>query len=311
MQLSEFASLLAMQDNFLIITHRRPDGDTIGSAGALCLALRALGKTAWLYRNPEITDNYIGYVSEMLAPEGYRHETTVAVDVASEMLFPVGFGEEIDFCVDHHPSNTGYAKNALIWTDCAACGESAFELIKELGVTVTPEIAKLLYVAISTDTGCFCYGNTGSTTLRRAAELIDCGVENGPLNKRLFRTATKARLKLEGYIFSTLEAYHDGAVVIATVTLDMLEKSGATENDCEDLAALAGRLEGASVSVTITEKEPSLCKVSVRTGADVSANEICSRFGGGGHAMASGCTIHSSYEQAREQLIAVINEVMG
>lgn len=311
MQLNDCAQLLKARDNYLIITHRRPDGDTIGSAGALCVLLQAMGKTAHIFPNPEFTETYIQYVIPFLANDDFVPDTIVSVDTASEDLFPYGFSGNVDLSIDHHPSNTGYAKNTIVWAHCAACGELMLELAKELRAELTKELAEFLYVAIATDTGCFCYGNTTSDTFRAAAELIDCGADNGAINKRLFRTSSKERLALEGLIFSSLETYREGRISVATVTLDMMKKSGATEDDCDDIASLAGRVAGSNVSVTIKEKEKNLSKISLRTSRNVDASAICSKFGGGGHAMAAGCTIERGYDEAKSMLLDAIYEVMG
>lgn len=309
MQLNECAAYLKENDRFLLVTHKRPDGDTIGSAAALCRALRQLGKTAWLYPNPEVTDNYSGYFAPLAAPDDYLYETVVSVDVASEGLFPLGFSGNVDLAVDHHPSNSNFAQRAVVWSHKASCGELVLELIKALGVPVDKTIAELLYVAVSTDTGCFCYGNTKPETLRTAAELIELGAENAPLNKKLFRTVSKARLTLEGLIYSGLTTHRNGKISIATVTLDMMEMAGATENDCDDLASLAGKVAGSCVSATIRELEPGVCKVSVRTGLEVKASAVCERFGGGGHDMAAGFTVHMNCADTKAALLQAINEV--
>ena len=311
MQLNECIEFLNANDNFILITHRRPDGDTLCSAGALCLALRAKGKTAHLFQNAEVTEKYMPYVVPVIAPENYVYETIISVDLASEGLFPFGFDEEVDLCIDHHPSNTGFAKQSIIWETRASCGELVYEIIKAMDVEITPQIAENLYIAIATDTGCFGYANTKPETLRTAAEILDYGVDNGVLNKQLFRASSRSRLALEGEVFSTLDVYCEGKIVIATITLDMIERTGATENDYDDLASLAGRLAGSRITATITEKAKNLCKVSVRSVRTVNANAVCARFGGGGHAMAAGCTIEHGYVEAKKMLAEAMMEELG
>ena len=171
------------------------------------------------------------------------------------------------------------------------------EVVKELG-SLDAEVADLLYIAVSTDTGCFVYGNTTGDTLKAASELCFAGARNAYLNKILFRTSSKARLALEGLIFASLRYFHDGKTVISLVTKKMLDEAGATELDCQDIAALPGRAEGAFSSVTIKEIDENHCKVSLRTNGIVDANKICANFGGGGHKMASGCSIDRGCEEA-------------
>lgn len=307
MAFERYARLLREWDNILIITHLRPDGDTLGSAAALCSALRRIGKTACLYRNPQITERYAGYVENYLAPEDFEHSVVVSVDVADTGLFPQGFDGHVNMSIDHHPSNSGYADVTLLWADRASCGEIIMELIKQLCAYITREEADLLYIAVSTDCGCFVYGNTTAETHRAAAELIDIGANHKWLNRELFRMTSPGRLKLEGLVFSGLHSYHDAKINFAVVTLDMMELSGATENDCDDLASLAGRVQGSRVSVTIRELERGTkCKVSVRTGEEVNASRVCEAFGGGGHAMAAGCTMSVSVGEAERLLLEEI-----
>lgn len=309
MKTSEAAKLFASKDDFLLLTHRNPDGDTVGSAAALCRALRRAGKTAYLFRNDEITAKYRPFAEPYLAPEGYAGRFTVAVDVAAEKLLPTGFSGKVDFCVDHHPSNTGYAPKSLIAPSKASCGEIVMQLIKALNGSIEPEEADLLYVAVSTDCGCFVYANTKADTLRAAAELLDCGAHNQELNVRLFRKVSRARMKLEGMIFSGMEYYRRGKISFVTITQDMLRAAGAVEDDLDDISGLAGRAEGAVLSITLREQENGESRISLRSSPEVDCSEICAVFGGGGHAMAAGCTIQSSPEKAKRMLLDVIDEV--
>jgi len=301
--------MLGEQDNFLLITHKNPDGDTLGSACALCHALKRIGKTAWLFPNDQVTRRYRDKVVPYFAPVGYRGGFIVAVDTATERMFAPGFAGEVDFCVDHHPTNSHYAKNYLVCDEKSACGEAVLEIIKELCGSVSKEEAEFLYTAISTDTGCFRYSNTNADTFRAAAEIVEAGADITELNTRLFRKSSIARLKLEGLIFSTMSFHRDGKVVVAVITKEMMAQCDVTEDDCDDLAGLAGRAEGGVVSITIREQDDGTSKVSLRTTKEVSATEICAVFGGGGHAMASGCTIQASPEKAKELLLAVVDEV--
>lgn len=309
MKTSEAAKLFLAKDNFLLLTHKNPDGDTLGSAAALCSALRRGGKTAYLYPNSEITEKYRAYVLPYLAPDGFSASYTVAVDVATEKLFPKGFAGKVDFCVDHHPSNTKYAPKSLLAPSKASCGEIVMQLIKALNGDISVEEANLLYMAVSTDCGCFQYANTKADTLRAAAELIDCGADNTTLNLALFRKVSPARMKLEGMIYSCMEFYRDGKIVVVTITQEMLRLSGAVEDDLDDISGLAGKAAGGVLSITIREQPDGSCRISLRSSPEVNCSEICAVFGGGGHAMAAGCTIQSTPEKAKQMLLDVSGEV--
>ena len=309
MELHEGAEYLRRNDNYIIVTHRRPDGDTLGSAAGLCHALRRMGKTAWLFPNPEITETYLPFVREYLSPEGYLWSSVIAADVAEESLFCSGFSGTVDLWLDHHPSRRPVRNNAVIWSHKASCGELILELIEMLCGSITKEEADLLYMAVSTDTGCFVYDNTTAETHRAAARLLDAGADLPKLNKPLFRFKSRARIVLEGLICSNLSVYREGTVSVAVVTLDMMRRCGATEDDCSDIASLAGQVRGNRVAVTVRELSelPPRSKVSLRTDGCVDASKVCSLFGGGGHAMASGCELDCAPVETVEKILSAID----
>jgi len=311
MKICDCAALLHAADNILLVTHSRPDGDTLCSAAALCSALRRMGKKAGLYNNPEITENYMDFVRDYLWTEYPENCYVVTVDTAETKMLPIGFSGDVDLAIDHHASNPGYAKHNLIQGEKAACGEIIMEVILALCGELSVEEANLVYAAISTDTGCFCYGNTTAQTLRAAADAIEYGAQNGWLNKLLFRSMSYSRLKLEGLIYAGMRSYRNNTINVAIVTLDMMAEAGATENDCDDLASLAGKVRGNIVSITIRELPDGRSKASVRTNKDVNASEICARFGGGGHSMAAGCNAEMGPYEFADALLAVVNEVMA
>ena len=146
------------------------------------------------------------------------------------------------------------------------------------------------------------------TALRAAAELIDLGADNSALNIRFFRTQSRARMALEGRMLSGMQFFRGGKISVVTVTLQMLAECGAVENDCEDLAGLAGKAEGSLLSMTIRETKPGESKISLRSRPGVNVSEICAVYGGGGHAMAAGCTLQAGPEEALRLMLRAIDE---
>ena len=147
----EFAAALRDRDAILILSHLRPDGDTLGSGAALCSALRRMGKTAYLFPNPETTARYLPYVAQFFAPANFVPACVVAVDIATPNLFPQGFSGAVDLCIDHHPSNALYAGDTLLHAEKSACGEAVLDVIELLTGRVTEQEANLLYIAVTTD----------------------------------------------------------------------------------------------------------------------------------------------------------------
>lgn len=305
--------MLRGHNHILILTHRRPDGDTVGCGAALCVALRQLGKTAWMLYNPDITDTNGIYAQGLWAPEAFVPEFVVAVDIAARSLFFPGsepYMDRVDLAVDHHPSQEFFAAQTCLEADKAACGEIVYEICRELG-EITPQVALPLYAAISTDTGCFVYANTTANTHRVAAALIDAGIDYFSVNKRHFRTKSRKRLALEADLLSHMEFFHEGKGVFMSVPLSLMEQIGATENDAEDLSTLANLVEGVDCGAVLRELKPDVWKLSLRTGANgrVNATEACRLLGGGGHAMAAGATVEGTLPEVKEKILAAIDAV--
>ena len=314
MDYREAAEFLKTHDNYLILIHKRPDGDTTGCGAGLCRALRSLGKTAYVLPSPDATVLLAGYLDGLTAPEGYEPDTVVSVDVAAPGLLPPNaepYKNRVDLAIDHHPSQEFFARETCLEADRAACGETVWNICKELGVK-GPDIAAPLYVAVSTDCGCFVYANTTPHTHRAAAELMEQGIDFKALNKRHFRTKSLARMKLEGLILQNMRLYHGNTVAVAPISLDMMARAGATSEDTEDISAFLGQIEGVRHSVTIREYEGGECRVSVRTNAALlNATKVCARLGGGGHRAASGCTVKGTVAEAEQAILAAIDQQLA
>ena len=309
----EAAALLERSDDILILTHRRPDGDTIGCGAALCLALRQLGKTAWVLPNEDAHGLFTPYFEGVLAPADFVPRFVTAVDTASEGMLPESAGVwkgRIDLCIDHHGSNEHYAGETCLDAGCAACGELLWRIFGIMGVEIDARIAMLLYMAIATDTGCFVYSNTTPDTHRIAASLMETGFDVQWVNKRHFRQKSLKRMRIESRLVSEMELAQEGTLVFAFVTLELIHDIGATEEDLEDISAFIGLLQGVDNAVTIRELKPGECKISLRTdGKSLNASDVCAKYGGGGHTAAAGCTIFGTPAEARDAMLRAIEEV--
>lgn len=306
------AGYLEALDNVLLLTHVRPDGDTIGSAAALCRALRDCGQTAYLLPNPEITATYAPYAAPYWAPEGWQAEHIVSVDIADASLLPENaqsYRDRIELTIDHHPSQTFFARNTCLEADSAACGEIVYEIIQHL-TALTADIALPLYVAVSTDCGGFQYGNTTARTHRIAAALMDV-VDVAAVNKALFRTKSRVRLAMESRMVADMKLFDHQRVVVMEIPLSLRQEMQATDADIEELSALPALVEGTDCGVTLRELRPGTVKVSVRTGPRVDACALCRILGGGGHHAASGATVEGTLDEARMAVLAAYRKVIG
>ena len=314
MTINEVAEFLRAHDKFLILTHRRPDGDTIGCAAALGAMLRQMGKTAGVLYNRETTEHFAPYIEDLWVADDFDYETVVSVDLAALSLFPDNaeqFKSKVDLAIDHHPSYEHFAKLDCVHPECAACGEVIYEIAAQLG-QLTPAVALPLYVAVSTDTGCFVYSNVTANTHRVAAALLETGIDYRRANKLHFRTKSRKRLALEGELLRSMEFYDEGRIVIVVLSQELQRRLNLSEADMEDISALGGVVEGTDCSVTMKETKDGAWKVSLRTGARVNATRACGFLGGGGHRAASGCMIeHETFKAAKKMILDAIAQAVA
>lgn len=309
MTCEDAARIVLANDRFLIVTHKNPDGDTVGSASALCHALRRAGKTSFLFPNTEINRKLMPFAEEFFAPEGYEASFYIATDVAAPDMQCRGADFTFNLLIDHHPTNPGFAEQNLIEADRSSCGEIVAGVIEAINGDIDKTEANLLYIAVSTDTGCFQYANTNENSFLTAAKLIRYGADSEKLNTMFFRKVSKARIMLEAMIYDGMQFYHDGRVVVALITKDMISKSGADESDLDDIASLVGRIESEVLGITVREMDNGVSKVSMRSFEEVDSSAICRYFGGGGHKRAAGCSIEETPQKAAELVLSVVDEV--
>lgn len=307
----EAAAFLRERDDFLILTHRRPDGDTIGCAAALCGGLRAIGKRAVILENPQFTPKFRPYLDGLTTQAPQQAACVVAVDIASSRLFPFGYEDYVnrtDLAIDHHGRNDLYADRTYVNPDAAACGELILRVLTELGVTPDRRIAEALYCAISTDTGCFRYSNTTAETLRAAAYCKECGADTFAINQVMFLTKRLARLKLEAYLTESAEFYADGLVAISQLANEKRRELGITEDDIDDISGFGREIAGVEIGIMIRDEQGN-GKLSVRTSPRYDASAICAAMGGGGHRAAAGATVSGGIAAAKEAVLRVLTEM--
>ena len=286
---AQTAALLRSWDKILVMSHASPDGDTLGSASALLRGLVSLGKQVRFFCADPVPEKF-QYLFAGIPLGDFAPDHVMTVDVADKRLLgeaPLEYLARVELAIDHHGSHGFFAPNVCLDADAAACGEIVCGIIRGL-TAMTPEIAMLLYVAIATDTGCFVYTNTTAHTHRIAAELLETGIDVGPVNKALFRTKSRTRLAMEARMVADMTLYDHDRVVMMTIPLSLRQEMHATEADIEELSSLAALVEGSDCGVTLRELRPGVIKISLRTGPRVDASAVCQRLGGGGHRAAAG-----------------------
>lgn len=312
--MSEILDLLATigrllrAENVLILCHKNPDGDTIGSAAALMHALKNLGKEAAVLCSDPIPSRYSYMQIEPFTGQfdpGY----IIAVDVASIQLFGDSiqeYAEQVDLCIDHHHSNAGYADAMLLDSSAAATCEIMYDVLTAMNVEITPVIAKCLYTGLSTDTGCFLFSNTTAKSHMLAAKLMEAGAQVEDLNMILFESKSKGRMVIELIALQNLEYHLEDRCALIYMTREQIAESGVGPNDLEDITSLPRKIEGVQVGITLRQLPGGSYKISIRTTDGVDACAIAKRLGGGGHARAAGCELEGNLENAKAAILAEV-----
>ena len=310
MNRNEVAKYLAEHDNYVILTHRRPDGDTIGSAAALCLGLRQLGKTAHVLVNAEVTPKYAPLLEGLTKVEAWAGDTVICVDVASFNMLPECYQKyAIALRIDHHGGSESFTENELVDPDASACGDIIYDIIMALYLDMDTPIANALYTAVSTDTGCFRYANTNSHAFAVAAACAWHSPDIFKINQALFDTTTLARLKVQSYLVENARFLQDGKVAVCPLPRKVELELGATEDDLENISGFPRSIEGVQLAVTLREEASGRIKISARAVPGCDASALCAKFGGGGHKGAAGASMDKTMDEAVAAVIAELPTV--
>ena len=289
-------------EKFLLTTHENPDGDALGSLVAMDLVLRSLGKDTVMFLSAEefplpyeYRDLPLGSVNHSL-PEDAEERTIVFLDCGNLDRMPVSFLGRDDahiVNIDHHHDNTRFGTANLVVDGASCTAEIIWELLPDLGVELTTEMAEALYIGLVTDTGKFQYENTTPTSHRMAATLLECGVDVHGIFRRLYENVPLAKLELLGRVLSRVERHDHGRLTLSYILRSDYEETGADENYSEGIVDHIRALEGTTVAALVREQlkegREGVMKVSLRASKDeVDVSVIARKEGGGGHRQAAG-----------------------
>lgn len=313
MTINDCACFFREKDNFCILTHRKPDGDTLGSAATLCRGLRQLGKTAHILYNPEVTAKYAPVVEGLTTASVAENATVVCVDTASQGMLPAAFADladKIQLRIDHHASATSFTQMELVDGDSASCGEIIYDILMALDVSLDKPLANALYTAVSTDTGCFRFANTTAHTLQVAAACAAVSNDLYELNNLYFATVSLQRLQMQSYMIENAIFLQNNQVCICPIPLEAEKKIGVTEDDMDNISGYPRTIAGVKIAATLRiEKDTGKVKLSLRAAPGYDAGKICATFGGGGHAGAAGASMDCTMEAAVKLLIEHIPQI--
>lgn len=313
--LAQAADILKQAQDVLILTHKSPDGDTLGSAYALMHALKKLGKRADVLCNDAVAPRYRHLNGEQPIVQPHKAyfepKTVVSVDTADTQLLGEHlqrYADQVDLCVDHHGSNSGYAKNLLLRADAAANCELVLDLIEAMGVPLDSQIADCLYTGLVTDTGCFRYTSTTVESHLAAQKLMQAGANVRLIHQRMFESVSRGKTELMITALQSLRYELDGVCAVMILPRDKINECEVTDDELEGISTVPREIEGVRVGVTLRQyKSYRGYKVSVRTDGLIDASAICARLGGGGHVGAAGCNIENEpLEEVYRRVLAAV-----
>ena len=309
---AETAQWLEERDNFVILTHRRPDGDAVGTSALLCRGLRSLGKTAHVLENPELTPRFAYLHEGLTCPEVTPEQTIVSVDVAAPNMLPKAFAhlaDRIALRIDHHSSATCFTEFELVDPLAAACAELVYDILMELWTELDAPMAEAMYTAVATDTGCFRFANTTDHTFITAAACVVAGAPVYELNQKLFESVSLARLRMQGWMAENCRMHLAGRVAVCPIPKAVEQEIGVNEDDMDNISSFLRTIDGVQMAATLRENEDGAVKVSVRSIPQYNSGTVCAAFGGGGHAGAAGATIRLPLSEAADALTAEMLKV--
>lgn len=315
--IKRICELLLAHDNILLLTHKNPDGDAVGSTAAMASLLEKAGKNVRLLY-PEEPPERLKFIlcgrSYMLPDaidEGFVPEFILCLDCASASRLGVleeKYASRVDLSVDHHLSNNPFAKETFTDSVASAASELVYLIAKELScrgiINIDADIASPIYAGISSDTGSFKYSNATPLTFNIAAELISTGIDAAKISRLLFDTCPITKLKAEALGTERIKMYADGKVAVTTIPKELLSEYGITYDDCDDVVNIARKIAGVEVGIYVRNANtPGIFKVSMRSNEYVDVASICARHNGGGHLRAAGCAVNADDIDAAAEIV--------
>lgn len=301
--------------DIVILTHENPDGDAIGSALAMYLTLKRLGKEVDVII-PEFPKIFKFLpCSEEVKKEGKEenYDLAISVDVTGIKRLN-GFARyfenaNVRIQIDHHQVNEMFADFNFVNPDSPACAQTLIFVIEKLGIDIDEKIGTCLLTGIITDTGGFQYEGVSAETFEFASWLLTKGVKVSNIYKKVLQTRTKANFELRKMVMDRMEFLDNGKVTFTYITFDDLEKVNAEAGDHEGLVEIGRDVEGVEVSIFLREIEGGF-KASLRSNEYVNVSDVCLAYNGGGHIRAAGCTILGTLEEAKEKIIKEVEKYL-
>ena len=313
--LSQVVELIEAKRKFAITSHRRPDGDSLGSSLGLYWLLRALDKDVEVIMRDPVPHSY------QQLPGAANVRVTPAVDDLYHAVFVIECSDvtrpglddlEKQFVVniDHHATTALFGKINWLDSTASAVGEMIYNLCKATGVRVTKEIAECVYTALITDTGSFHFSNTTERTFKVASELLRTGVKPAKAAEAVFASYPWSRIQLMGAVLSTARRDSTGRVALLRHSLEMQANAHSSDEDADGFVNYPLTVGEVEAVAMLRESEPGVYRTSLRSKGEVNVARVAEKFGGGGHRNAAGCTLRGTWEEAEEKIIALLQDAV-
>jgi phosphoesterase RecJ-like protein len=314
-ELRQIVREIQTRQRFVVCSHARPDGDSIGSELAMAFALRALGKRAHVVNKDAPLAPLMGFpgVGEIEIAERVDGQYDAAIimecgDLARTGL--AGLDRYFIINIDHHPGNAEYGQINWFDSSAAACGEMVFELVQALGVPLSTEIATHIYLAILTDTGSFHYSNISPRTFDICRQTLEAGVDPVHIARSVYDSNNMGRLKLFGAVLSAMQIDSTGHIAIVYLDHEMAREAGGTYDDTEGLINLPLTVKEIQAVVFFKQLEGDQYRVSMRSKGDIDIGAVAKQFGGGGHKNAAGCSVSGAIDSLQKLFLEKIERAI-
>lgn len=316
--MNDIIELILRSDKISIIAHEDEDADSVGSCFAIKLALESLGKEANCCFSSPI-EKRIAFMGDGYAVFDADADYTADLCICLDCGDVKRLGSRIkvlesakhSLSIDHHETNTAFAEVNFVDAKASSTGEILYELFCKMGIGISKDIAKNLYCTISSDTGSFKYSNVTPKTMQIAGELILTGIDHAEISRLLHDMDDIEVIKCKAELMQNIETYFDGKLTVVTAKDALFEKYGLTERDSGDIVNIAKAVRGCEIAVSVRETGEKI-KVSFRSNGEKSVSQLAVRFGGGGHAKASGAKITGkTAEQVKADIIEAVGELLN
>ncbi|HTA76833.1 MAG TPA: bifunctional oligoribonuclease/PAP phosphatase NrnA [bacterium] len=316
-RMADVAKLIRSKKTFVLTTHVNPDGDGLGAQSAMYVALKRLGKTVYVVNHDPLIPRY----TFLPFAKAYRqsdkipsHDVCIVMDAGDFSRIREGVRREefgILVNIDHHYSNNHYGDYNLVMPKAAATGEVVYDLIKTLKIKIDKLIAESIYVSVVTDTGGFRNSNTTPDVLRLAAELMEKGADGAVVNKKIFSGISKEAMELNRLSLGKIKLFDAGKIGTMTLSQADFKKTGAVDDDTENLVNQIGKIDTVKISAFLKERKDGKIKLSLRSGNEkVNVADVAREFHGGGHTYAAGAILPGPLKEALNQVLKVCKKVL-